>query len=282
MEYGKKHLNNIKVRFAFCFPDDYEIGMSHLGMKILYHILNKREEVYCERAFAPWVDMEQIMREKNMPLYTLETYTPLSEFDMVGFTLQYEMSYTNILNMLELGRIPVLSKDRTEGMPFVIAGGPCACNPEPLADFVDFFVIGEGEEVILEIVDEYISWKEAGESRAEFLKRVSKVEGVYVPSFYDISYNEDGTIKDIIPANSDVPGRIRRRIIKDLIRLIFRTILLFHISGLFMTELCSRFSGDVFAAAVLSGRIYLSSGQRKKPRKALRDCQSLCPKYRLR
>ena len=212
----KKPLDNIKMRFAFCFPDDYEIGMSHLGMKILYHILNKRDEVYCERAFAPWVDMEQIMRDKNLPLYALETYTPLSEFDMVGFTLQYEMSYTNILNMLDLGRIPLLCKDRTEGMPFVIAGGPCACNPEPLADFIDFFVIGEGEEVILEIVDEYISWKEAGESRTSFLKRVSGIEGVYVPSFYDVFYYDDGTIMDVIPKTPDSPDSIKRRIIKDL------------------------------------------------------------------
>lgn len=212
----KKPLDNIKMRFAFCFPDDYEIGMSHLGMKILYHILNKREEVYCERAFAPWVDMERLMRENDLPLYTLETYTPLSEFDMLGFTLQYEMSFTNILNMLDLGRIPIYARDRTEGMPFVIAGGPCACNPEPLADFFDFFVIGEGEEVIHEIVDEYLSWKEAGENRAGFLKRVSGIEGVYVPSFYDVIYNDDGTVKSVAPNTPDVPGSVKRRIIKDL------------------------------------------------------------------
>ncbi|MGI6085510.1 MAG: TIGR03960 family B12-binding radical SAM protein [Acetivibrionales bacterium] len=212
----KKNLDDIKVRCAFCFPDDYEIGMSHLGMKILYHILNKREEVYCERAFAPWVDMESIMREKDLPLYALETYTPLSEFDMVGFTLQYEMSYTNILNMLDLGGIPVLSKDRSQGMPFVIAGGPCACNPEPLADFIDFFVIGEGEEVILEIIDEYISWKEAGEDRTEFLKGIAKVEGVYVPSLYDVFYYDDGTIMDVLPKSPDVPDTVKRRLIKDL------------------------------------------------------------------
>ena len=212
----KKPLDNIKMRFAFCFPDDYEIGMSHLGMKILYHILNKRDEVYCERAFAPWADMEQVMRENNLPLYALETYTPLSEFDMVGFTLQYEMSYTNILNMLDLGGIPVFSKDRTEGMPFVIAGGPCACNPEPLADFIDFFVIGEGEEVILEIVDEHMKWKQAGEGRIEFLKRVAGIEGVYVPSFYDVFYYDDGTIMDVIPKTQNVPDGIKRRLIEDL------------------------------------------------------------------
>jgi len=212
----RKPLDKIKMRFAFCFPDDYEIGMSHLGMKILYHILNKRDDVYCERAFAPWVDMEGLMRENDLPLYTLETYTPLSEFDMVGFTLQYEMSFTNILNMLDLGRIPLFASERTEGMPFVIAGGPCACNPEPLADFFDFFVIGEGEEVINEIVDEYICWKESGESRNEFLKRVSGIEGVYVPSFYDVIYNDDGTVKSVTPKTPDVPARVKRRIIKDM------------------------------------------------------------------
>lgn len=212
----KKNLDNVKVRFAFCFPDDYEIGMSHLGMKILYHIMNKREDTYCERAFAPWGDMEALMKERDFPLYTLETYTPLYEFDMVGFTLQYEMSYTNILNMLDLGRIPVLCKDRTEGMPFIIAGGPCACNPEPLADFIDFFVIGEAEEVIHEIIDEYNSWKEAGESRNEFLKRVAKIEGVYVPSLYDVFYYEDSTIMDVIPNTKGVPDTVKRRIIKDL------------------------------------------------------------------
>jgi radical SAM superfamily enzyme YgiQ (UPF0313 family) len=182
----RKDPEDVNVRFAFCFPDDYEIGMSHLGMKILYHILNKREDTYCERAFAPWVDMESMLKENNIPLYTLETYTPLYEFDMVGFTLQYEMSFTNILNMLDMGRIPPLSKDRGEGMPFVLAGGPCACNPEPLADFFDFFVIGEGEEIINDIIDEYKKWKDAGEKREQFLKRISVIEGVYVPSLYDV------------------------------------------------------------------------------------------------
>jgi radical SAM family uncharacterized protein len=212
----RKDPGKVDVRFAFCFPDDYEIGMSHLGMKILYHVLNKREDTYCERAFAPWVDMEALLREKGLPLYTLETFTPLCEFDMVGFTLQYEMSYTNILNMLELGGIPVWSRDRTEGMPFVIAGGPCACNPEPLADFIDFFVIGEGEEVTLEIIDAYKQWKQAGEDRQQFLKRVSRIEGVYVPSLYQVFYYEDGTVMDVLPVSADVPDTVKRRIIKNL------------------------------------------------------------------
>jgi radical SAM family uncharacterized protein len=212
----KKDADTVQVRFAFCFPDDYEIGMSHLGMKILYHVLNKRDDTYCERAFAPWIDMEKLLKERGFPLYTLETYTPLSEFDMVGFTLQYEMSYTNILNMLDLGGIPPLAKDRTEGMPFVLAGGPCACNPEPLADFIDFFVIGEGEEITPEIIEEYKKWKEAGESREQFLKRIARIEGVYVPSLYDVVYNEDGTIKQVKPNTPEAPENVKRRLIRNL------------------------------------------------------------------
>ena len=212
----KKNPDDVGVRFAFAFPDDYEIGMSHLGMKILYHILNKREDTYCERVFAPWVDMEKIMRENGLPLYTLETFTPLSEFDIVGFTLQYEMSYTNILNMLNLGGIPVFSKDRGEDAPFVCAGGPCAVNPEPLADFIDFFVIGEGEEVIHEIIDAYKSWKESGKPRSAFLRIVAGITGVYVPSLYGVIYYDDGTIMDVLPESEKVPDVVKRRVITDL------------------------------------------------------------------
>ncbi|MCX7773393.1 MAG: TIGR03960 family B12-binding radical SAM protein [Clostridia bacterium] len=212
----KKNPDQVEVRFAFCFPDDYEIGMSHLGMKILYHILNKREDTYCERVFAPWIDMELIMRQKGIPLYGLETFTPLSEFDLVGFTLQYEMSYTNILNMLELGGIPPLRSERGEGAPFVLAGGPCACNPEPLADFIDFFVIGEGEEVTFEVIEAYKAWKHSGENREAFLRRIAQIEGVYVPSLYDIMYYEDGTIMDVLPKSEDIPDTVKRRIIRDL------------------------------------------------------------------
>lgn len=212
----KKDPESVEVRFAFAFPDDYEIGMSHLGMKILYHILNRREDTYCERVFAPWVDMERLMREKGLPLYTLETYTPISEFDIIGFTLQYEMSYTNILNMLDLGGVPVLAKDRNRSHPFVCAGGPCAVNPEPLADFIDFFVIGEGEEVIHEIIDAYKDWKGSGQDRNAFLELVAGIEGVYVPSMYEIVYYDDGTIMDIMPKSGKVPDTVRKRIVTDL------------------------------------------------------------------
>jgi Radical SAM superfamily. len=212
----RKDPEKVEVRFAFAFPDDYEIGMSHLGMKILYHIMNRREDTYCERVFAPWVDMESLMRERGIPLYTLETYTPLYEFDIVGFTLQYEMSYTNVLNMLDLGGIPVLAKERNEGHPFVCAGGPCAVNPEPMADFIDFFVIGEGEEVINEIIDTYREWKSSGSGREEFLERIAGIEGVYVPSLYDVVYNDDGTVKQVTPKSGNAPDVIRKRIIRDL------------------------------------------------------------------
>lgn len=216
-----KDPEDVDVRFAFCFPDVYEVGMSHLGMKILYHVLNKRQDTYCERVFAPWVDMEAVMREKGIPLFALETKDAIRDFDMVGFTLQYEMSYTNVLNMLDLAGIPLLSGDRKKGDPFVIAGGPCTCNPEPLADFIDLFAIGEGEEVILEIVDAYRIWKRNGGEREDFLKAAAAIPGVYVPSLYTVEYHADNTIASITPVSAEFPGTVRKRIIHDLNRVDF-------------------------------------------------------------
>ena len=204
------------MSFAFCFPDVYEVGMSHLGMKILYHMLNDREDTVCERVFAPWTDMEEEMKKHNLPLLSLESHTPVKDFDMVGFTLQYEMSYSNIVNMLSLAGIPLLAEERGEGDPFVCAGGPCAYNGEPIADFIDFFIIGEGEEVNNEIMDAYKDWKASGGNREDYLKKIAGVEGIYVPSFYDVSYNEDGTIKSIEPKYDFVPKTVKKRIIKDL------------------------------------------------------------------
>lgn len=212
----RKKLENIKCRIAFCFPDVYEIGMSHLGLRILYDLYNRRNDTYCERVFAPWVDMENLMRENNIKLFSLETKTPINEFDFVAFTLQYEMSYTNILNMLDLGNISVKSKDRKDCEPFVIAGGPCAYNPEPIADFVDIFIMGEGEEVNLEIIDVYLKWKKQNLSRIEFLKMVAQIDGVYVPSFYKYTYNEDKTIKQIETTNEYAKKIVTKRIIKDM------------------------------------------------------------------
>lgn len=211
-----KDKNNIDVRFAFCFPDTYEIGMSHLGMKILYSLFNERDDIWCERVFAPWVDFEDVMRKNNIPLYALESKDAISEFDFVGFTLQYELSYTNVLNMLDLGRIPLLAKERNDWTtPVVVAGGPCACNPEPLADFIDIFFLGEGEEVDLEVIDLYKDFKKQGRTRKEFLIAASQIDGVYVPSLYDVKYNEDLTIDSITP-NFDAPKTIKKRIISDL------------------------------------------------------------------
>lgn len=210
-----KDKNKVDIRYAFCFPDTYEIGMSHLGIKILYSCANARDDVWCERVFAPWHDMEEEMRKRNLPLYALESGDPLSEFDLIGFTLQYELSYTNVLNMLDLGGLPVRSCDRHDLTPIVIAGGPCACNGEPMADFVDLFSLGDGEEISDEIIDLLKECKKSGASKKEFLERASKIEGVYVPSLYDVTYNEDNTIK-AVTAKGDAPKTIKKRVIADL------------------------------------------------------------------
>lgn len=211
-----KNPDEVKIRFAFCFPDIYEIGMSHLGMKILYHLLNERGYIYCERVFAPWIDMENLMRKKKIKLFTMETKDYIDDFDFVGFTLQYEMSYTNIINMLDLAGIPILSSERKAKFPFIIAGGPCAYNPEPLCDIVDFFILGDGEEVILEIMELYKYWENSGKSKMDFLVEIADIEGVYIPSFYNISYNQDDTIKDILSLNEIAPTKISKRILKKL------------------------------------------------------------------
>ncbi|MEG2378360.1 MAG: TIGR03960 family B12-binding radical SAM protein, partial [Clostridia bacterium] len=214
-EYNEiiKNPDEVNVRFAFCFPDVYEIGMSHLGMRILYGVLNALPDVWCERVFAVWPDMEEAMRREGIELYGLESGDSLREFDIVAFTLQYEMSYTAILNMLELAGIPL--RERGEDAPIILAGGPCAYNPEPLADFVDLFSIGEGEEHLPEIVELYKKCKSAGKSRREFLKLAAKIPGTYVPSLYDVSYNEDGTVAEV-EAKDGAPAVVTKRIIEDL------------------------------------------------------------------
>ncbi len=209
-----KDLDKVDVRFAFCFPDSYEIGMSHIGMKILYHTLNSLDFCWCERVFAPWDDMEQQMRENNIPLFALESRTPLNEFDIIGFTLQYELSYTNILNMLNLGGVPVLAEERTELKNLVVAGGPCTFNPEPLCKFVDLFFIGEGEQLDNEVVELYRKHKLKGSSKQEFLCEAAQIEGVYVPSLYEVEYNNDGTIKSFEPKNN-APKTVKKRIMRD-------------------------------------------------------------------
>ncbi len=210
-----KDKGRVDVRFAFCFPDIYEVGMSHLGMKILYGLLNEREDVWCERVFAPWEDMEEEMRGAGVPLFALESQDRVADFDIIGFTLQYELCYTTVLNMLDLAGLPVRAADRKALTPLVIGGGPCACNPEPVAEFFDLFVLGEGEEVILELIDLYKEHKRAGSSKEAFLRQAAKIEGVYVPSLYSVSYNPDGTVREVA-ARDGAPEKIKKRIIKNL------------------------------------------------------------------
>lgn len=210
-----KEKSAVSVRFAFCFPDVMEVGMSHLGMKILYGIFNREPDIWCERVFAPWIDMEAEMRRAGVPLYALESGDPVRDFDFIGFTLQYELSYTNVLNMLSLAGVPLLASERENIAPIVVAGGPCACNPEPLADFIDLFFIGEGEEVDLEVIRLYQQYRDAGKTKREFLCAAAQIEGVYVPSLYTVSYQDDGTIADVQPI-CGAPKKVRKRIMPDM------------------------------------------------------------------
>ena len=210
-----KDPKNVDIRFCMCFPDVYEVGMSHLGIQILYDMFNKREDTYCERVYSPWVDLDQIMRTKHIPLFSLETQTPVKEFDFLGITLQYEMCYTNILQILDLSGIPLHASARGEDDPIVIGGGPCSYNPEPIADFFDFFYIGEGETAYDEILDLYKANRKAGGTRKDFLRKVSHIQGMYVPSLYTCSYNEDGTIASFSPIHEDVPARILKQTVTD-------------------------------------------------------------------
>lgn len=211
-----KDKNNIDIRFLFAFPDTYEVGMSHLGMQIIYNLLNDREDTWCERCFTPWNDMEEKMRENEIPLYALESKDDIKEFDMIGFTLQYEMSYTNILNMLDLGNIPLLCSERDSKLPLIIAGGPCAYNPEPLWNIIDLFVIGESEEVFPELLEIYKEEKKNGYDKESFLQKAAEVEGIYVPKYYDISYNDDGTINKRVKNNQVAKDTITKRIISNM------------------------------------------------------------------
>lgn len=211
-----KDRDSVSVRFAMCFPDVYEIGMSHLGIQILYDMLNQREDIWCERVYSPWVDLDKILREKKIPLFALESQDPIKEFDFLGITIQYEMCYTNILQVLDLSQIPLLASQRGEDSPIVIGGGPCTYNPEPLADFFDLFYIGEGETVYFRLIDLYKEMKAAGASRKEFLYEASKIPGIYVPSLYDVIYHEDGTIASFKANREGVPEKIEKQIVMDL------------------------------------------------------------------
>jgi radical SAM family uncharacterized protein len=207
-----KDPSQVDIRFCMCFPDVYEIGMSHLGIQILYDMFNRREDIYCERVYSPWVDLDKILREKNIPLFGLESQDPIKDFDFLGITLQYEMCYTNILQILELSQIPIYAADRTEEHPIVIGGGPCSYNPEPIADFFDLFYIGEGETVYFELMDAYKANKQQGGSRKSFLEKAAQIEGIYVPSFYEVTYQEDGTIASFESQNEYAPDKIKKQV----------------------------------------------------------------------
>ncbi len=211
-----KDPKDVDIRFAFCFPDSYEVGMSYVGLQILYFFMNRRSDVYCERVFAPWHDMEEKMRQNNIDLFTLETGTSVRNFDFVGFTLQYEMTYTNIINMLNLGNIPIWSKDRKEEDPIIIAGGPCAYNPEPLAEIIDIFYIGEGEVKYDEFFDLYKKIKKQGGTKEDFYIKLLKMDGIYIPKFYNVEYKENGEIKEFKPLHPDAPKKIKKVIVKDM------------------------------------------------------------------
>ncbi len=212
----KKDPSSVEIRFCMCFPDVYEIGMSHLGIQILYDMFNRWDDTYCERVYSPWPDLDRIMREREIPLFALETQQAVRQFDFLGITLQYEMCYTNILQVLDLSGIPLYAKDRTEEDPFVICGGPCTYNPEPIADFFDLVYIGEGETSYRELLDRYKEWKRSGEPRQKFLEAAAAVEGIYVPSLYEVVYKEDGTIREMLPLCETAPRRVKKQVVTDM------------------------------------------------------------------
>ena len=211
-----KNLDDVDIRFVMCFPDVYEIGMSHIGMQILYDMLNRREDTFCERLFSPWVDLDKILREKNIPLFSLESQENVKDANFLGITLQYEMCYTNILQVLELSHIPIYAKDRGEEYPIVIGGGPCAYNPEPLAPFFDIFYIGEGEVVYDKLLDLYKECKKNKLSKHEFLLKAAQIEGMYIPEFYDVTYKPDGTIDKFTPKYENVPSVVHRVVVQNM------------------------------------------------------------------
>ena len=221
MNSVEKNKKEVEVRFAMCFPDVYEIGMSHLGIQILYDMFNRRKDVWCERVYSPWTDLDKIMREKDIPLFALESQDPIKEFDFLGFTIQYEMCYTNILQVLELSQIPLLARDRGEDCPIVIGGGPCTYNPEPLADFFDMFYIGEGETIYGNLMDLYKDFKNSGKDRKDFLKAAAELPGIYVPSLYEVTYKEDGTIATFEPIEKNVPRKICKQLVMDMTEAVY-------------------------------------------------------------
>ena len=271
-----KEKDEVEIRFAFCFPDTYEIGMSHLGIKILYSLINAREDAWCERVFAPWTDMEALMRERHVPLYALESGDPLTEFDFIGFTMQYELSYTNVLNMLDLAGLPVRAEERKALTPLVIAGGPCVCNAEPFAEFVDICLPGEGEEVMNDLLDLFREYKAGGADKETFLKAAARIPGVYVPSLYTVDYNGDGTVKSILP-HGGAPEKVTKRIISDLDRVFYPKKFVVP----FIEVVHDRVTSEIFRGCIRGCR-FCQAGflyrpiREKKPDTVNRDCKTLC------
>jgi radical SAM family uncharacterized protein len=276
-EYGAviKNVSDVKIRYAFCFPDVYEVGMSHLGLRILYHLINERSDTYCERVFTPWPDMCEEMTRENIPLFTLETGDYVKNFDFLGITLQYEMCYTNILKVFDLAGIPRRSRDRGEGDVFVCGGGPCAYNPEPLAEFFDFFVLGEGEEVTNEYLDVYLKCREKGYKRNEILREISKIDGIYVPSYYDVKF-EGPMIKSFEPKYDHAPKKVKKRIINDLDKSYFPDTIIMP----FMEIVHDRASLEVFRGCIRgcrfcqAGNIYRPVREHS-PKRLLQIAESL-------
>ena len=271
-----KDKTKVDIRYAFCFPDTYEIGMSHLGMKILYSLVNAREDAWCERVFAPWTDMEAVMRENDIPLYGLESGDAIRDFDIIGFTMQYELSYTNMLNMLDLAGLPVRSKDRTNLTPIVIAGGACVCNAEPIAEFVDITLPGDGEEVTNELIDLLKEYKSKGATKKEFLQAAAQIKGVYVPSLYEVEYNEDNTVKSVTPT-CGAPEKVEKRNVADLDSMFSPTEFVVP----FLEVVHDRTTVEIFRGCIRGCR-FCQAGfinrplRRKSPETVEAQCKAIC------
>lgn len=273
-----KDKSKIDIRYAFCFPDTYEIGMSHLGMKILYSLVNARDDAWCERVFAPDVDMEQVMRDNGIPLYALESGEAIKDFDLIGFTMQYELSYTNVLNMLDLAGLPVRSRDRKDLTPIVIAGGACVCNAEPMAEFFDITLPGDGEEVTNELIDLLKEYKAKDATKQEFLEAAAQIKGVYVPSLYEVEYNDDCTVKSITPTHG-APEKVEKRNVADLDKMFAPTEFVVP----FLEVVHDRTTVEIFRGCIRGCRFcqagFLNRPLREKsPEVVEAQCRSICEK----